>query len=256
MKTEIDYRNQFRKKATAYDKIVQSKHIQLIYTLEKQVLEQYFSQINAGNKTAMDFACGSGRWTQVLEEHFSKVTGVDVSENMVSLARTKCQKADFIVTDITSGQVNPALEGRRFDVITAFRLYKNAQESLRWAVTEALPMYLKDDGIFIFDLHLNTFSFMGILASMMRLLRFPKLFGTSELLIRTISLCDINRLFTDSEFEVVDYFGMGVLPGRSNTVLSPQKLLYGIESFFTNRKILRFMSYTILVVAKKVTKGK
>ncbi len=254
MKTEIDYRNQFRKEATVYDRIVQSKHIQLIYTLEKQVLEQHFSQINAENKTAMDFACGSGRWTQVLEEHFSKVTGVDVSENMVSLARTKCKKADFIVTDITSGQVNPALEGRQFDVITAFRLYKNAQEPLRRAVTEALPMYLKDDGIFIFDLHLNTFSFMGILASIMRLLRFPKLFGTSELLIRTISLGDINRLFRGSEFEVVDYYGMGILPGRSNTVLGPKKLLYGIESFFTHRKILRCLSYTILVIAKKSNK--
>ena len=254
MKKEIDYRDEFKKDAGAYDRIVQSKHIQLIYTLEKQVLEQYFSQINAGNKTAMDFACGSGRWTRVLEEHFSKVTGVDVSEDMVSLARTKCQKADFIVTDITSGQMNPALEGKQFDVITAFRFYKNAQESLRRAATEALAGYLKDDGIFIFDLHLNTFSFMGILASIMRFWRFPKLFGISELQIRTISLREIRCLFRDSDFEVIDYYGMGILPGRSNTVLCPRKLLYVIESFFTRRKILRCLSYNILVIAKKSKK--
>jgi len=248
--TEIDYRNQFQKDAVAYDRIVQSKHIQLIYTLEKQVIEQYFSQINAGDKTLMDFACGSGRWTQVLEEHFAEVTGVDVSEDMVSLARAKCRKADFIVTDITGEQVNPALEGRRFDVITAFRFYKNAQESLRKAATEALPMYLKDDGIFVFDLHLNSFSFMGLLANFMRILQFPKLFGMSQLMIRTISLRDIRRLLAESRFEIVDYFGMGVMPGRSNFTILPKKILYAIESFFTKKKVLRGISYNILVIAR------
>ena len=114
-----------------------------------------------------------------------------------------------------------------------------------------LPKYLKEGGLFIFDLHLNTFSCMGILASLMRLLRFPKLLGMSELLIRTMSLADIKRLFENSDFEVMDYYGMGVLPGRSNWVLLPRPWLHKVESFFTQRKLLRGISYNVLVIARK-----
>ncbi|MCF7973903.1 MAG: class I SAM-dependent methyltransferase [Phycisphaerae bacterium] len=251
MTAEIDYRNEFKKDAQAYERIVQSKHIQLIYTLEKAVLARVFSEMGAQDKTLMDFACGSGRWTRVLEDCFSDTLGVDVSEQMIAVAREKCRKAQFVVTDITSDGVDQALDGQTFDVITAFRFYKNAQASLRQAATQALPKYLKEDGVFIFDLHLNTFSCMGLLASLMRLLRFPKLLGMSELLIRTMSLADIKRLFKDSEFEVMDYYGMGVLPGRANMVLLPRPWLYKIETFFTQRKILRGISYNILVIARK-----
>ncbi len=251
MNAEIEYRNEFKKDAQAYDRIVRSKHIQLIYTLEKQVLERVFAEMGSRDKSLMDFACGSGRWTCVWEDYFANALGVDVSEQMISVARDKCHKAEFLVTDITSDDVDSTLEGRTYDVITAFRFYKNAQESLRQSATKALPKYLKDGGLFIFDLHLNTFSFMGILASLMRFLRFPKLFGMSQLLIRTMSLRDIQTLFKDSEFEVIDHYGMGVLPGRANMMVLPRPWLHKIETFFTTRKILRGLSYNVLVIARK-----
>jgi len=39
---------------------------------------------------ALDFGCGAGRLTQALARHFGSVTGVDISEEMVALARTHC----------------------------------------------------------------------------------------------------------------------------------------------------------------------
>ncbi len=38
---------------------------------------------------AMDFGCGIGRLTQALAPHFTKVTGVDISEPMIAMAREK-----------------------------------------------------------------------------------------------------------------------------------------------------------------------
>ena len=254
MVKETDYRNMFIDKAEAYEQVVQSKHIRLIYNLEKDIIEKIFSEIDSKEKTLMDFACGSGRWTSVLEKHFLNVVGVDVSEQMISVARKKCENTEFVVTDITSDKIDEALKGKKFDVITAFRFYKNAQDSLRKEATAELPKYLKDDGLFIFDLHLNTFSIMGILASITRFLKFSELFGISKLQIRTMSLSQIRKIFTNSEFEIVDYYGMGILPGRSNYIMLPQKLLYKVESFFTRHKILRNISYNILVIAKKKAK--
>ncbi len=248
---EIEYRDSFKQNVENYERIVGSKHIQLIYHLEKDVLTQYFNEIHAQKKTVMDFACGSGRWTQFLETQFATTVGVDVSEEMIDKAGPKCQNAEFVVTDITSDAVSPVLKDRQFDVITAFRFYKNAQTSLRESATKALPRYLKDDGLFIFDLHLNTFSLVGLLARAMSYLRLPKLLGLSELWLRTISLRTIRGLFAGSDFEIIDYFGMGILPGRSNWVILPKKSLYAVEGFFTRRKLGRGIAYNILVIARK-----
>jgi ubiquinone/menaquinone biosynthesis C-methylase UbiE len=40
--------------------------------------------------SALDFGCGAGRLTQALALHFERVTGVDISERMVALARLHC----------------------------------------------------------------------------------------------------------------------------------------------------------------------
>ncbi len=247
----IDYRDQFKESAEDYEKTTSSRHIRLIYELEKQVLLKLLAEVGSREKACMDFACGTGRWTEVLQEHFRETIGVDVSEQMLALARQKCQKTQFILTDVTSQNADKELKGREFDVITAFRFYKNAQERLRRQVTEAIPKYLKKNGLFIFDLHLNTFSFMGILANIIRFFKLQRPLGIGELTVRTISLNDIKRLFENSPLEIIDYYGMGILPGRTNYTLLPQKLLYKIESFFTTHKILRNFSYNILVVARK-----
>lgn len=251
MMNEIDYRNRFKNSAEAYEKITQSKHIRLIYELEKSVLVKLLGEINSKEKTLMDFACGTGRWTQFLENHFKQTTGIDVSEQMIATARQKCDRSGFIVTDITADTIDKELQDKQFDVITAFRFYKNAEEQLRKAVTEAIPKYLRKEGLFIFDLHLNTYSFMGVPANIIRMLKLQKLLKLGELTIRTISLRDIRRLFRDTPLEIIDYYGMGTLPGRSNYTILPKKLLYKIETFFTNRKFLRGFSYNILVIAKK-----
>ncbi len=250
MKESIDYRNVF-KDAEAYDTLTRSKHVRLIYELEKQVLQKLFEQIRSAQKSVMDFACGTGRWTRVLEGNFKETLAVDVSAQMVAAAREKCSKAEFIVTDITSDNVDSRLCHRKFDVVTAFRFYKNAEEPLRRTVTEAIPKYLKDDGLFIFDLHLNTFSFMGILAVAIRSLKLYRPLGLTNLTVRTISLHAIRKLFKNSPLDIIDYYGMGLLPGRSNFTVLPAKPLYKLESFLTNRKILRNISYNIIVVAEK-----
>jgi SAM-dependent methyltransferase len=43
--------------------------------------------------SALDFGCGAGRLTQALARHFERVTGVDISERMVALAREHCRDA-------------------------------------------------------------------------------------------------------------------------------------------------------------------
>jgi SAM-dependent methyltransferase len=51
---------------------------------------------------ALDFGCGAGRLTQALAAHFDEVTGVDVSPEMIELARRHNRRGDrcrFTVND-------------------------------------------------------------------------------------------------------------------------------------------------------------
>ena len=252
---KTDYRKKFTIEVNKYEKITNSKHIRLIYSLEQQVLNKFFQKIDSKNKSLMDFACGSGRWTQYLENEFSETVGVDVSDQMLAYAKGKCKKAQFISTDITNNPVSQKLSGKKFDVITAFRFYKNAESKLREQVTAEIGKYLKNGGYFIFDLHLNTFSIMGIIANIMNFFKLNKLFKLGNLKTRTIALHNIKKLFKGSEFKIVDYFGTGIFPGRSNYTILPFKLLNRIESYFTHNKILRNYCYTILVIAQKIEKN-
>ncbi|HEG43668.1 MAG TPA: class I SAM-dependent methyltransferase [Phycisphaerales bacterium] len=251
MANKIDYRNVFQSSAAEYEEITASKHIRLIYELEKEMLDELFKETGSTDRSVMDFACGSGRWTQYLENKFAECIGVDVSKAMVTVAESKCQRAKFIVTDITAETVDEQIKDKRFDVITAFRFFKNAEQDLRTSVVAKLPKYLKDDGLFIFDVHLNTWSFMGLLARIIDRSGLEKILKTGHLTIRTMSLGDVKRLFEDSDLEIADFWGMGLLPGRSNYTLLPWKWLKKFEGYFTKRKLLRSVSYNLLIVARK-----
>jgi SAM-dependent methyltransferase len=245
------YREFFKKNVERYETTTRSRYITLIFSLEKKVLDEFFKKIDSKNKKVMDFACGSGRWTQYLEDKFKNVCGLDVSKKMIEYAKRKCKKSEFILVDITSTKDYEKLKGKKFDVITAFRFYKNAESELRQAATIELGKYLKDEGYFIFDLHLNTFSLMGIFACILRLLKINSLFGMGELSVKTISLWDIRKIFKDTGLKIVDYYGMGILPSRGNFLILPQKYLAKIEYFFTRKKMFRNFGYNLLIVSKK-----
>lgn len=250
--SEFDYRKVFQNdNVPAYDKLTGAKHIQLIYELEKEILSEIFKNENSSEKDIMDFACGSGRWTHFLEHYFKSSTGVDISEQMIETAKKKCRHSELIVTDITSDCFDERLHERKFDIITTFRFFKNAQPQLRLSALRALNGFLKNDGILIFDVHLNSWSVMGLLARLISLLRLQKIFDIGELKVRTMSLGDVKRMFADNGFEITDYWGMGVLPGRSNYILLPWTWLRRLEGWITRKKILRKISYNLLIVAKK-----
>lgn len=61
----------------------------------------------------LDFACGTGRVLASLEPLVDRAEGIDVSENMVAVARTKCVKARLLVGDILASPETAAKELRR-----------------------------------------------------------------------------------------------------------------------------------------------
>lgn len=100
----------------------------------------------------LDFACGTGRITAFLEDRVRTSTGVDVSDSMLAIAKRKLRRTEIIETDITT---EDALKGRKFNLITAFRFFLNAEPELRTAAMETLAGLLTEDGILVLNNHHN-----------------------------------------------------------------------------------------------------
>jgi len=103
----------------------------------------------------LDFACGTGRITSLLENRVKTSTGVDVSGSMLAIAKNKLKHTDIVQADITTENI---LQGRKFNVITAFRFFANAEPELRLAAIKAIADLLTEDGYLILNNHHNIHS--------------------------------------------------------------------------------------------------
>lgn len=105
-----------------------------------------------GATTALDFACGTGRITEVVRREIPTVVGVDVSAEMLERARDRCPDVTFVERDITTGDVGDIPPA---DVITAFRFFQNAEPELRHSVLDALGARLATGGELIVNVQCN-----------------------------------------------------------------------------------------------------
>jgi ubiquinone/menaquinone biosynthesis C-methylase UbiE len=136
---------------------------QFLWAREQLILRQVISDHFRGKDVhLLDFACGTGRISSFLENLVNSATGVDLSEPMLEIARQKLRRTRVIVADITS---SPILDSERFNFITAFRFFTNAQPTLRKVVMAKLAALLTPDGILVFNNHQNADSLYWSLTS-------------------------------------------------------------------------------------------
>ncbi len=92
----------------------------------------------------INFGCGGGHNDHTLKRYF-QVTGVDISENMLSLARALNPEVTYVRGDMRSVRL-----GNRFDAVTIFDAinYMRTIESLRAAFNTAYS-HLRPGGVFV-----------------------------------------------------------------------------------------------------------
>lgn len=155
-----DYRDSHKRKGADYDA-----------TIFASPFDAHMDRWEAHHLTAMiprffsakvprylDFACGTGRITRLIEPLAAETCGVDVSENMLNTARSKCHKARFVCTDLTQGdsELGP------YDLVTSFRFFGNAQDELRRSALSAIQRRLRPGGYLIINNHRNPRSLLAI----------------------------------------------------------------------------------------------
>ena len=107
----------------------------------------------------LDFACGTGRITEVIAPLAAEAVGVDISDSMLEQARRKCPTVRFVHADLTQSDIDLG----RFDLVTSFRFFGNAQDDLRRAVLRTMHRILRPGGHLIINSHRNPHALASLL---------------------------------------------------------------------------------------------
>jgi predicted TPR repeat methyltransferase len=165
-----------------------------------RILDKYFA---GRDVDLLDFACGTGRITSLMENHVKTSTGVDVSGSMLAVAGKKLERTEIIEADITQDNV---LKGRKFNLITAFRFFLNAEPELRSAAIKALVELLAEDGYLVFNNHHNHHN-LG--SPWIRLLYARHLRKNPEGIFNVMSVVEMKKLVEGVGLEIVEIYPVG-----------------------------------------------
>ncbi len=134
-------------------------------TYEEEALfyvEAIKSRISAQNVTILHLGCGAGGHDFHFKEHFS-VTGVDISEGMLALAKKRNPEVTYVTGDMRTIDLN-----RIFDVVVVpdSISYMATLEDLKKTIMNA-ARHLKSGGILLVVAHMkedfkeNSFTYSG-----------------------------------------------------------------------------------------------
>lgn len=192
-----------------------------------------------------DFACGTGRVLEFLARHYPAPVGIDISPDMLALARCRVPDATFVLGDVTA---DPVLAPGPFDLITAFRFFLNAEPSLQEATLAWMRAVLRPGGIVIANFHLNPSSLRGAyLRLRMRAAGAPPMTSVAEAV----------SLFAAHGFTVDAIAGYGFLPYRRDgrKLLAPSARR-AVELRLAGCRPLLPVAGSFLVVAARESGGR
>jgi trans-aconitate methyltransferase len=213
----------------------------LMWELEKHLFAR-IARCYGGATRCLDFACGTGR----LVGHLSHVLpgaeacGLDVSESMLATARRTIQGATFVCADFREGDWS---RFGKFDVITAFRFFPNAQQSLRDDAMRFLSHVLADDGVLVLNNHRNFWSipFVSYRVAGAR----QGAYGMTHRQVRELAL--------RNGLEVVENYSYGVVPQTEKRAVLPWRVTGAIER--TNQRWTarsHRLGYNVIYVLRRV----
>lgn len=225
-----DYRFSHIGKGADYDRDLSRGDFDTYMTDREQVILRGVVRklFPSGIPRYLDFACGTGRITQMIEPFAHEAIGVDISPTMLEQARRKLPHVRFIERDLTRDRADIA----PVNLISSFRFFGDAQDELRRGALAAMHDLLVPGGYLIFNQHLNPWSVHNVL-----------LRATGKPVHGDMGWTHLRDLLTEAKFRVVEKRGIGfwllrdkwdtpeVLRSRTAKILEPLSSLPGVAPF-------------------------
>jgi SAM-dependent methyltransferase len=244
------YKRQFAEKgrARAYDagQYGENSYSSLLWELEKEFLARFLEVFRQSVHAIdyLDFACGSGRVISFVEQFVDRSTGVDISQEMLASAASRVKRSLLLRRDLAAA--GQPLEGK-YDLITSFRFFLNAEPALRLAAICALAARLKDDtSRLIFNNHGNPFSHKLPVWPFHQLRR---LGGGYHPAGNYLTHGEIRRLIDSAGLSITETHGFGYLSAKAVPFLGYGRVL-GIEKALARRRYLDKLGVNRLYVCR------
>ncbi|KRB21209.1 MULTISPECIES: class I SAM-dependent DNA methyltransferase [Mesorhizobium] len=207
--------------------------------IERPLVESILKSLAGPDRSCLDFACGTGRVTNVAGPLFGVVVGVDVSQSMLACARVP-ETVTLVKADLT---VSPL--PRRFDVVTAFRFFLNAEDTLRKDALLAIHEHLNEGGLLVSNIHMNASSPMGLVYRFLNRCQ-------GRVVRNTLSVQAYRQMLVSNGFAVEQVIGYGYLPRPGWLLPRLCEMLVGpIETISRRAGIPERFAQNFLVVARK-----
>jgi SAM-dependent methyltransferase len=135
--------------ADAYDALYADKD----YEAECDLIESIASEFGNGCSTFLDLGCGTGGHAIVLASRGRRVTGIDLSPEMVGIARRRAADAGVTSAEFHVGDVRTFRSDETFDVVLlmfAVLGYQLSDTDVQ-ATLETASEHLEPKGVLIFD---------------------------------------------------------------------------------------------------------
>ena len=238
---EDDYRRSHLGRGADYDAAIASAAFDAYMArVERDLLLEIVPGLfPAGISRYLDFACGTGRVTQVVGALASHSVGVDVSPSMVEQAKEKCPQTQFVLQDLTLEPLAVA----PFDLVTTFRFLGNAQPDLRSAALRALHDLVAPRGRLIVNNHRNPVSFHSLLRRLRGKANEPGL-----------TFWRLRHLLEENGFEVERAYAVGAwvvrYAWRTSGVLDSERARR-LDRMFQSGYVARFAPDMVVVARRR-----
>ena len=236
-----DYRDSHKAPSKGLEyhaKFSRNPHRSMIWEMEKSALDNVVVELFEGNwYRHLDFACGTGRIIEHMQGRAAESVGIDVSESMLAVARSRLTDAELLQADITCSDV---LGSRQFNLITAFRFFPNAQDELRSSAIAGLVRHLSDDGYLIFNNHKN---YSSLSYRIGRILARRSLGEMRE--------SEVHEMVRGAGLKIVRVYHMGVVPSTDRYRIAPIPVLHWLEKKLAKVKMLRSLSSNVVYVCRR-----
>lgn len=193
----------------------------LAWRFEREFLEK---TVCSGDRPVshLDFAGGTGRIASVIANCCARQTILDISESMLTVASRHVPGARIICGDFrTNPNIVPA---GAFDLVTAFRFFPNAENSLRDAAMGFIARALAPGARLVCNNHRNFWS-VPYVAGRLLLARAASEGMTNGQLV---------RLAAGHGLRLVCSRSMGVIPQTERKALLAWSSMERLEAFFWN----------------------
>jgi len=246
MKKEYTYRDshKYPSKGTEYEAYYEAQPWQrFLWSREREIILRILEKYYEGRDIhLLDFACGTGRITNLLENRVKTSTGIDVSSSMLALAREKLKRTEIIEADIT---IDDVLKGRKFNLIMAFRFFVNAEPALRSAAMATLAKLLSKDGYFVFNNHQSYGS------PWIKLLYMRHQQKNPQGIFNVMTIDEMKKLVEEVGMEIVELYPVGFF--HPPNIAIPQMLTAVIENICCKFKSLAQFSESPIAVCSRKT---